>query len=66
MSKNKLSSKPEKSYQDIISKDATGSPKFLEPAASVETGIEGIDANRYWTQEFYELENQYLWNRVWK
>ena len=66
MSKNKLSPKPENSYQDIISRDVTGVPKFLEPAASVALGVEGIDADRYWSQEFYDLENEYLWSKVWQ
>jgi len=66
MNEKKLSSKPENTYQDIISKDITGAPKFLEPAANVTTGVEGIDADRYWTQEFYDLENEFLWSRVWQ
>lgn len=66
MDKNKLSSRPDQSYQDIISQDASGTPKFLEPAGSLDVGIEPIAADRYWSREFYDLENEHLWPRVWQ
>lgn len=66
MVKDKLSSRPDQSYQDIVSQDTMGMPEFLKPAGSLDVGTAPIAADRYWSREFYNLENKHLWPRVWQ
>ena len=66
MDKSKLSPKPDNSYADIISADGSGAPEFLNHAPHREIGTEPISVERYWSKEFYDLENKYLWPRTWQ
>ena len=61
-----MSEKPEKSYADIISSDVTGAPEYLAHSNFPDPGTEPVSAERYYSQEFFELENKFLWPRVWQ
>jgi len=58
--------KPSQTYQDIIQGDVSGAPEFLAHAAAPDFGTEPVSADRYFSREFSELENKYLWPRVWQ
>ena len=64
--KHKISKQPKDSYQDIIARDSTGAPDFLQHALSPEIGTDPISVDRYWSAEFYQKENEHLWPRVWQ
>ena len=66
MDEPKLSGKPEQSYADIISADGTGAAEFLNHAPRRDIGTEPISVERYWSKEFYDLENTFLWPRTWQ
>ncbi|MEP1229194.1 MAG: aromatic ring-hydroxylating dioxygenase subunit alpha [Litorimonas sp.] len=66
MDEPKLSGKPEQSYADIISADGTGAADFLNHAPRRDIGTEPISVERYWSKEFYDLENEFLWPRTWQ
>ena len=61
-----MSEKPDQTYAEIIADDATGAPEFLSHAEFPDIGTEPIAAERYYSKEFFELENKYLWPRVWQ
>ena len=58
--------KPDDSYADIIARDSSGAPDFLEHAPERKIGTHPVSVERYWSKEFYDLENEYLWNRTWQ
>ena len=58
--------KPEDSYADIIAKDGSGAPDFLKHAADRDIGTHPVSVERYWSKDFYDLENKYLWSRSWQ
>ena len=58
--------KPEDSYADIIAKDGSGAPDFLKHAEDRDIGTHPVSVERYWSKDFYDLENKYLWSRSWQ
>ena len=66
MKKVHLSPAPPETYQDILRNDETGVPKFLEPQGDFKVETAPISSKRYYSREFYDLENAHLWPRVWQ
>ena len=66
MNKIKLSDKPDLTYEDIIRSDGSGAPEFLKHAECREVGTEPIPVENYWSHEYFENENKYLWPRTWQ
>jgi len=58
--------KPAQTYENIIEEDAQTPPAFLKHAHMPDVGTKPIAAERYYSHEFFELENKYLWPRVWQ
>lgn len=64
--KPELSKRPEQTYQDIIANDASGAPDFLSHAHAPELGTAPVAVERYWSTDFFQKENKYLWPRTWQ
>ena len=58
--------RPQLTYLDILSEDKSGVPEFLKHARTYDVGVDPIKADRYWSKEFFEAENKYLWTRTWQ
>ncbi|WP_416878494.1 aromatic ring-hydroxylating oxygenase subunit alpha [Litorimonas sp.] len=66
MDKSKLSTRPDLTYEEIISADKSGAPDFLRHADKIEAKLEPVSVERYWSRDFFEKENKYLWTRTWQ
>ncbi|MFT4614968.1 MAG: phenylpropionate dioxygenase-like ring-hydroxylating dioxygenase large terminal subunit [Bacteroidia bacterium] len=54
------------SYQDLLDLETGPVPDSLRATADVNLGNAPLDVERYLSREFYELEKQKLWPRVWQ
>ncbi|MBS0394221.1 MAG: aromatic ring-hydroxylating dioxygenase subunit alpha [Proteobacteria bacterium] len=54
------------SYTDYLDADSVGAPDFLRRASPGDFGDAPLAAERYTSREFFELEAERLWPRVWQ
>jgi len=54
------------SYQEVLDTDTKTVPALLRKQAPLDDGPINIEVDRYYTQEFHDLEVEKLWRRVWQ
>jgi nitrite reductase/ring-hydroxylating ferredoxin subunit len=57
---------PVPSYQDYLEQDSRPVPRFLREQAVPDFGSAPLDAERYTSQGFFDLEAERMWPRVWQ
>ena len=54
------------SVQEVLSWEMRPVPAALRQAFNDSLGTEDLDKERYYSREFYRLEVERMWNRVWQ
>lgn len=57
---------PAVSYQEVLDTDTRPVPDELRIVTVPDLGSDDIDANRYTSQAFHELEMEKVWSKVWQ
>jgi len=57
---------PGETYQDLLRSDSARAPDSLASESARDLGTDPIPASRYTSTEFFELECERLWPRVWQ
>lgn len=52
--------------QEVLDQDSRPVPSNLREQSAVYMGDEDLDAARYFSQEFHDLEMKYVWKKVWQ
>ena len=58
--------RPELNVQDVLRLDTVPPPKTLLESSNYTLGTDSIEASRYFSQEFADLEARHLWPKVWQ
>ncbi len=53
-------------YQDLLDQESVPVPEHLRTSCNPDMGSMRLDASRYTSQNFHNLETKHLWNKVWQ
>lgn len=54
------------SVQELLDRETRPVPAFLRTAPGTDLGTDGVDVQRYLSQEFHDLEMKHVWRKVWQ
>jgi phenylpropionate dioxygenase-like ring-hydroxylating dioxygenase large terminal subunit len=57
---------PADSYDEILDQDSRTGPDYLRQRPGWDAGIEPIPVERYYSQDYFDLEVKHMWSRVWQ
>ena len=52
--------------QELLDTETRPVPDFLRDDSDVDLGTDGVDVQRYLSQEFHDLEMEHVWRKVWQ
>jgi hypothetical protein len=61
-----IAGRPGPSVQELLSREKRSIPAALRQEFNDCLGTEDLDKERYYSREFYRLEVERMWNRVWQ
>ena len=53
-------------FQDLLDQEAVEVPEFLRLQSNPHLGDEDLSVDRYISQEFFDLEKDRMWPKVWQ
>jgi hypothetical protein len=61
-----IAGRPGPSVQEVLSRETRSVPAALRQEFNDSRGTEDLDKEHYYAPDFYRLEVERMWNRVWQ